>query len=169
MKKFAAMSSAFFLAVTLMAGVSAHADDQAVSCASVGFDFHECQLGDNAGIVPVKQESQSPCIMGQTLKIFPHSVWVTQGCRETVLVHRSENITCQSQNDAPTLCPIHQAPNADKRAVAVKMLQQLSSSPCTDHDLISGERKSFGLDGNGVLWTAHGCRGVFEVAYPHSL
>lgn len=63
----------------------------------------------------------------------------------------AEQITCESENDQPQAC------GTIERGSDVRMVQQISNSPC-----IEGRSWGLGRDGDS-LWVSRGCRAVFDV------
>lgn len=120
-----------------------------------------CPADARGGAALVRQLSRSPCVRNQTWGANQRGVWVSQGCRAEFRVgsggydrdadydnNRAQVVRCESPRGAPNQCRV------DARG-GVRMLRQLSSSPCV-------EGRTWGYDRGGI-WVSQGCRADFEI------
>ncbi|MDQ3159941.1 MAG: DUF3011 domain-containing protein [Pseudomonadota bacterium] len=121
-----------------------------------------CPVDARSGVELVRQLSRSPCLRNQSWGASQHGVWVSQGCRAEFRIgggygrdddddERAQVVRCESPRGASNQCRV------DVRG-GVRMLRQLSSSPCV-------EGRTWGQDRGGI-WVSRGCRADFEIGRP---
>jgi hypothetical protein len=142
------------------------ASAQTINCASQDGGRQFCPADTRGGVTMVRQNSNSPCIQGQTWGWDGRGIWVDRGCRADFQVGNSypggpggpgpgpgpggNTITCESSHNRRNYCPIG---NVNSN---VEMIQQLSQAPCN-------RGSTWGNDGQGI-WVDRGCRATFRVS-----
>jgi Protein of unknown function (DUF3011) len=145
---------------------SRQASAQTINCASQDGGRQFCPADTRGGVTMVRQNSNSPCVQGQTWGWDGRGIWVDRGCRADFQVGNSypggpggpgpgpgyggDTITCESSHNRRNYCPIG---NVNSN---VEMIQQISQAPC-----IRGS--TWGNDGQGI-WVDRGCRANFRVS-----
>jgi Protein of unknown function (DUF3011) len=141
------------------------ASAQTINCASQDGGRQFCPADTRGGVTMVKQNSNSPCVQGQTWDWDGRGIWVDRGCRADFQVgnsypggpggpgpgpgYGSDTITCESSHNRRNYCPIG---NVNSN---VEMIQQISQAPCV-------RGSTWGNDGQGI-WVDSGCRASFRV------
>jgi Protein of unknown function (DUF3011)/Peptidase inhibitor family I36 len=131
-----------------------------ITCASNDGGRQYCPADTRGGVTLARQDSQSPCVQGQSWGYDGRGVWVDHGCRAVFQLGRSGPIgpgpgpgsyvvTCESNKKHRRYCEIN-----DPRS-QVDLLQQLGSNPCT-------RGVTWGNDGYGI-WVDRGCGARFTV------
>jgi hypothetical protein len=135
---------------------------EVVRCESRDYRQHYCDIDARGGVRIVNQLSDTACVEGRTWGWDRRGVWVSGGCRgEFASEARApapsygysqggygDLIRCESRGYNQIYC------NADTRG-GVRIVNQLSSTPCVEGD-------TWGADRRGV-WVRGGCRAEFEV------
>ena len=149
----------FAMLVCCWGAFSHQAFAQTISCASQDGGRQFCPADTRGGVTMVRQNSNSPCVQGQTWGYDGRGIWVDRGCRADFQVGNSypggpgpggDTITCESSHNRRNYCPIG---NVNSN---VEMIQQLSQAPCT-------RGSTWGNDGQGI-WVDRGCRATFRVS-----
>jgi len=125
-------------------------------------DYHQnyCPTGgDVADARLVYQQSQSPCIQGNTWGYDSGGIWVTQGCSGEFdynwrnlppsMPPPGLQIACDSRDYRQQFCP------SGRYITQAWLVEQRSQSPC-----IQGQSWGFQQDG---IWVASGCAGTFAI------
>lgn len=126
-------------------------------CESRNGDVRYCNT-NGARAELVRQLSSSPCIRGRSWGSDSRGVWVSQGCRAEFRLDRHGNgggygygngvVRCESRDNRTRECPL-----ATGRRGDVRLVRQLSSTPCI-------EGQTWGRTRTGV-WVTRGCRAEF--------
>jgi hypothetical protein len=124
-----------------------------------------CNADTRGGVRLVRQISGSPCNQGSTWGYDRNGVWVDRGCRAEFASGnggggggwggsngRKTIITCSSNDGKRHWCA------ADTDRYGVRLVRQISGSPCT-------RGSTWGTD-SGSVWVDRGCRAEFEVVVP---
>lgn len=147
--------------LTVMLGQDAQARPRTETCQSRYDRYQYCPTDTRGGVRIYRQFSNSPCIRDQTWGYDRGGIWVDRGCRAEFVVGRdrdddyeggggyygSRRFVCDARGDGYRYC------RADTRG-GVRLVQQLSKSPCRLND-------TWGYDRGGV-WVDRGCRAEFE-------
>ncbi len=141
-----------------------------VRCGSQDGRFVRCQVPWRDAEM-IRQESDSPCIRGQTWGVDRGGLWVDRGCRAQFVEmgrgsgwqggggggwqpgpgwDREIRLQCESNNKQYQFCQVDVGGHGRAR-----LLQQLSGSRCE-------EGYNWGWNRAGV-WVSKGCRGLFSV------
>jgi Protein of unknown function (DUF3011) len=145
-----------------------------VRCGSQDGRFVRCQVPWRDAEM-IRQESDSPCVRGQTWGVDRGGLWVDRGCRGQFVEmgrggggwqggggppnggwqpgpdwNREIRLQCESNDKLYHFCQVDVGGHGYAR-----LLQQLSGSPCQ-------EGYSWGWNRAGV-WVSKGCRGLFSV------
>ena len=130
-----------------------------IVCASNSGDRVYCDADTRNGVLLVRQISGSPCREGDTWGYDRRGIWVDRGCRAEFRVNTGggggygagRTITCSSNNGERVYC------DADTRGGNVRLLRQISGSPCR-------YGQTWGWDRRGI-WVDRGCRAEFTIDY----
>lgn len=130
-----------------------------VTCESHDNQRAECEIDTRGGVSLVRHLSSSPCVEGKTWGVSGDNVWVSNGCRAVFAAgHQSsssaggeepedaDEVTCESHDNQRAECDM-------VTRAGVRMVRQLSRSPCT-------EGQTWGVFPESV-WVSDGCRAVF--------
>lgn len=143
--------------IVVPGGGGSYDERSAVRCESDDGRYRECRAPVGGRLSLLRQESQTPCIEGQTWgNRGSGTVWVNAGCRGVFGVAgwgggggSSETYRCESRDDRYNEC---RGPTRGRQV----LVRQLSESACI-------EGRSWGSH-NGGVWVQYGCRGEFAAA-----
>lgn len=135
-----------------------------IKCESRGSQHEYCRTNTQGRVRLERQLSDAPCREYDTWGADRDGggIWVARGCRGMFVVEpysfgpsvnrpdRARTITCESRGGKSAYCRT----NTRGR---VRLVRQLSDSPCREYDTWGADR-----DGGGV-WVDRGCRGEFAV------
>jgi hypothetical protein len=155
---------------------------QAFACNSNDMRRHSCAVDTRGGVQLLKQNSEAPCTEGRSWGTDNDGIWVDHGCRADFSVGGNRDFRNDNRNDQVVPNPNYQdehrndqyggnreqqrfACNSDNmrrhscyidtRGGEVRLVRQLSDSPCT-------KGYSWGTNRRGI-WVDHGCRANFAV------
>lgn len=136
-----------------------------VKAYSFEFEIDIYQSNRNSLVKLLKQESKTSCVPGKTFGYDGSKIWVDHGCRGWFHVDGLK-VHCESWNFKKAVCEPEakeprtssfQPPSPPPRKDFVKLLKQVSKSPCI-------AAKTFGFCAKkNVLWVSSGCGGWFWV------
>ena len=130
-----------------------------IRCESNDGRSSRCTINGRGRVMLSRQLSRAACIEGRTWGSDYGSVWVSQGCRADLTVHRGGGwndsghgyggrvFRCESNDGRTREC------TANIRA-GVQLVRQLSRSAC-----IQGRTWGYGRNG---IWVSDGCRAEFR-------
>jgi len=130
---------------------------QRVTCASRDDRYEFCQVPGVTRAELVRQNSQTPCVLGRNWGWRGDGIWVNNGCRGEFLVQTGWRplpppgpglVHCESHEYRYSFCSTGPIRNA-------QLVQQTSRAPC-----IRGQ--TWGTQRNGI-WVDQGCEGQFRV------
>jgi len=155
---------------------------QAFACNSDDMGRHSCAVDTRGGVRLLTQHSEAPCTEGRSWGTDNDGIWVDHGCRADFSVGGNRDFRNDNRNDQVVPNPNYQnehrndqyggnseqqrfACNSDNmrrhscyidtRGGEVRLVRQLSDSPCT-------KGYSWGTNRRGI-WVDHGCRANFAV------
>jgi hypothetical protein len=155
---------------------------QAIACNSDDMRRHSCAVDTRGGVRLLTQNSEAPCTEGRSWGTDNDGIWVDHGCRADFSVGGNRDFRNENRNDQVVANPNYQDENhndqyggnrqqqrfacnsdnmrrhscyVDTRGGEVRLVRQLSDSPCT-------KGYSWGTNRHGI-WVDHGCRANFAV------
>jgi Protein of unknown function (DUF3011) len=159
-----------------------NAPAQTFACNSDDMGRHSCAVDTRGGVRLLTQHSEAPCTEGRSWGTDNDGIWVDHGCRADFSVGGNRDFRNDNRNDQVVPNPNYQdehrndqyggnseqqrfACNSDNmrrhscyidtRGGEVRLVRQLSDSPCT-------KGYSWGTNRRGI-WVDHGCRANFAV------